>query len=250
LGDDDHLSPVFQSLGIGAFTALITGSLPTAIVAALTDTVGAISASVVLDVRQALLSREQVRLEKSIIEMVAANARLISAGRTLRDDWNVSQCASAEEIFDATLRAAMQASESKKLKHVSCLPMQVAYDPEISAEMAHRLIELARNCSYLELKVLYAMTLSESFVLRGVSVGAQIRDPIFDAVISLMFKGLINPSGLGSKYGGPFFNRLWVSASGLLLVKTMELHTIDRGEIQTVIDRLDELSTESHPPGS
>jgi hypothetical protein len=248
--DHDNLEWLSQSLGIGISTALITGSLPAAVSAAIFDAAGAASSSALSSIRQTLHSREEERLDQSVIEMVAANARLTSAGRKRRNDWNISPCASAEEIFDATLRVAMQASELRKLKHVSCLPIQVGYDPEISAEMAHRLIELSRNSSYLELKVLYAMTLRKSFVIRGVSTDAQIRDPIFDAVISLMFKGLINPSGLGSRYGGPFFNRLWVSATGLLLVKTMELSTINRDEILGVIDRLDEMPSEPHPPGS
>lgn len=73
----------------------------------------------------------------------------------------------AEEVAESVLLKSQREPEERKIPYMGHLFASVAFDPEISAQMAHQVIKTAEQLTYRQLCILKLAAVKQSFVLKS-----------------------------------------------------------------------------------
>ena len=123
------------------------------------------------DLSSRLLSpREQARVGSVFALAAAEIVERCQNGESVRDDGFFDNGgggrSDAEEVWESTLLKSQRESEEKKLPYMAHLLANLAFDREISAEMAHQMTKAAESMTYRQLCILQLSTTKETFNLR------------------------------------------------------------------------------------
>jgi hypothetical protein len=118
-----------------------------------------------------LARRERVRLG-GVLALTAATIQDRSRrGESLRQDGFFEQKpggrSDAEEVAESVLLKSQREPEERKLPYLAGLLANVAFDANISAEMAHQLIKVAEQLTYRQLCLLKIAAIKQSLSLRA-----------------------------------------------------------------------------------
>ena len=73
----------------------------------------------------------------------------------------------AEEVAESVLLKSQREPEEKKIPYMGHLLSNVAFDPQISAQMAHQIIKAAEQLTYRQLCILKLAVVKQAFGLRN-----------------------------------------------------------------------------------
>ena len=123
------------------------------------------------EVAQRILSpREQARIGFVLGQAVIEIRQRIDRGDALRADgfFDAQQGSrsNAEEVAESVLLKSQREAEEKKLPYMAHLLANIAFDPAISAEMAHQITKIAEQLTYRQLCILRLAVVKELFSLR------------------------------------------------------------------------------------
>lgn len=136
---------------------------------------GAIAAIVLKRVGQEVSERllgprEKVRVGAVIAIAAAEIKQRVENGECLRCDGFFDEKPSgrsdAEEVAESVLLKAQREPEEKKISYMAHLLSSVAFDPQISPQMAHQLIKAAEQLTYRQLCILKLAVVKQAFGLR------------------------------------------------------------------------------------
>ena len=154
------------------------------------------------DLSSRLLSpREQARVGGVFALAAAEIVERCQNGESVRDDGFFDNGgggrSDAEEVWESTLLKSQRESEEKKLPYMAHLLANLAFDREISAEMAHQMTKAAESMTYRQLCILQLSATKEKFTLRKRSYEGQDRFPkdlyqLIYEYYDLSNRGLIN----------------------------------------------------------
>jgi hypothetical protein len=214
---------------------------------------GAVASSVLKHVgdeisERVLSPRERVRVG-GVLALVASEVKgRLESGQTPRSDGFFSAGASgrsdADEVAEAVLLRSQREAEEKKLPYVAHLLASVAFDPGISAPMAHQLIKASEQLTYRQLCLLRLSAVKEAFVLRTTDYRQQGQFQI--ALLQILYecfdlytRGFVNFGG-SVAFGPADVNPGMMTAQGLgaHLHNAMQLATIPMNEIANVAQEL------------
>lgn len=182
-----------------------------------------------------LLSRQE---EKRIVNVMDLAKKKIESNlandKKLRDDDffdQISDRSTAEEILEGTLLVAQKEYEERKLQYIANLYANIAFNKDISREIADRLIKISSELTYRQLMIMSAVGFSqiagiqrkkEAYkVVQGLN-NVSIASEIFD----LYRKSLIFSSEVILDAGGINPSKLTLGGYGALLYNLMELPRI------------------------
>ena len=115
--------------------------------------------------------REEIRVGATLIIAAAEIERRLESGDILRTDGffetKETGRSDAEEILEAVLLKAQREPEEKKIKFMGYLLSSIAFDPEISVQMAHQLTKIAEQLTYQQLCILRLSEVKDEYGLRG-----------------------------------------------------------------------------------
>ena len=106
----------------------------------------------------------------------------------------------AEEVWESALLKSQREPEEKKLPYMAHLLANVAFNAEISAEMAHQMTKMAESMTYRQFCMLQLSTSKERFGLRQGNYDGQERFSkdlyqLLYEYFDLSARGLINFGG-------------------------------------------------------
>ena len=123
------------------------------------------------EVAERLLSpREQARIGFVLGQAVIEIRKRIDQGEALREDgfFDAQQGgrSNAEEVAESVLLKSQREAEERKLASMAHLLANIAFDPAISAEMAHQITKIAEQLTYRQLCILKLAVVKGLFSLR------------------------------------------------------------------------------------
>ncbi|MEK6768693.1 MAG: hypothetical protein AABY85_06860 [Gemmatimonadota bacterium] len=114
--------------------------------------------------------REKVRVGGVLAIAAAEIKQRIENGESVRSDGFFDRKAAgqsdAEEVAESVLLKSQREPEERKIPYMGFLLSNVAFDPQISAQMAHQIIKAAEQLSYRELCILKLAVVRQAFTLR------------------------------------------------------------------------------------
>lgn len=154
--------------------------------------------------------REQVRVG-GVLAIAAGEIRQrLESGESVRTDGffepKGASRSDAEEVAESVLLKSQREPEEKKIPYMGHLFAAVAFDTQISAQMAHQIIKIAEQLTYrqlciLKLAGLKLAGLNQPFVLRegdyrsqGGGFTKELYQVLYEC-LDLYYKGLINFGG-------------------------------------------------------
>src|SRR5207245_7578611 len=115
--------------------------------------------------------REKVRAGAVLaIAAEEINQRIENGERVRSDgffDEKPSSRSDAEEVAEGVLLKSQREPEEKKIPYMAHLLSSVAFDPEISAQMAHQITKAAEQLTYRQFCILKLAIMKQEFGLRG-----------------------------------------------------------------------------------
>lgn len=215
---------------------------------------GAVASSVLKHVgdevsERVLSPRERVRVG-GVLALVAAEVKSrIDNGQTPRTDGFFSSGqggrSNAEEVAEAVLLRSQREAEERKLPYVAHLLASIAFDPGISAAMAHQLIKASEQLTYRQLCLLRLAAVKDAFGLRKTDYRQQSQFKIellqvLYECLDLYTRGFVNFGG-SVAFGPSDVNPGQMTAQGLgaHLHNAMQLATIPIGDIAVVARELE-----------
>ena len=95
----------------------------------------------------------------------------LEKGESLRNDGffdrELTGRSEAEEVAESIILKCQRESQEKKIPYMGYLKAGIAFDSNISADMAHQLIKAAEELTYRQLCILKLAVVKDSFGLRG-----------------------------------------------------------------------------------
>lgn len=103
-----------------------------------------------------LSSRETARVAYSASVVISKIAKKLNNGESLRSDNafftnNGVQNSNAEELFEGVLLQCKRAHEEKKIRYISNIMANIAFDEDFGISEANQLLKLAENMTYRQL---------------------------------------------------------------------------------------------------
>lgn len=194
-----------------------------------------------------LRAREERRLSEAAGAIIARTAEKRSMGLDVRPDWNGDIDSRPEELVEQILRTVISETQERKVPYEAVIPVEVAFDESISLDDAFRLISLAASLSYMEMKILFALSTKNEWTFKSYDAGSPKHDPYLDSVLSLVYRNVLFPAGIGERYGGPFLSRVYLSPTGRALVRIMRLASLPSDEIDKVLVDLEDRRRNPYP---
>ena len=259
--DDERLRGWLNKVGelaigvSGTVISAVTGSLivDPLVAAAAGGLVGAATTitlkSVGHEVSSRLLSpREHARVGGVYLLAAVQIIERCQNGESIRDDGffdtgDIGR-SDAEEVWESALLKSQREPEEKKLPFMARLLANVAFDTEISAEMAHQMTKMAESMTYRQLCILQLSASKERFALRQgnyegqESFSKELYQLLYE-YFDLSNRGLIN-------FGGTLAITLpevnpgaaIPQAMGIDIYYQMQLHMIPDHELAPIADQL------------
>ena len=146
-----------SALGVGLGAVGIPGG--EAIGAVLGSSAGNLLTGLGQDIWERHLShREKKRLGTVLGVVIADIHRRREAGEIIRTD--------AAEVAESVLLKAQREPEEKKIPYMGYLFSSIAFDPQISVQMAHQLVKTAEQLTYRQLCILRLSKVKDEYGLR------------------------------------------------------------------------------------
>ena len=118
-----------------------------------------------------LSTRERMRIGTVLDFAITEMRRRVEAGESVRSDgfFDEKQAdkSDAEEVAESVLLKVQREPEEKKIPHMGYLFASIAFDPEISVQMAHQLTKIAEQLTYQQLCILRLSEVKDEYGLRG-----------------------------------------------------------------------------------
>ena len=148
----------------GALGFLAGGPISAAILGAGGATVAKTLKHIGQEVSERLLGpREKVRVG-GVLAIAAAEIKQRTDGFF---DEKPSGRSDAEEVAESVLLKSQREPEEKKIPYMGYLLSNIAFDPEISAQMAHQITKTAEQLTYRQLCILRLAVVKQAFGLRS-----------------------------------------------------------------------------------
>ena len=191
-----------------------------------------------------LSAREETRVGYVLASGAAQIRRRIEAGEVLRTDgfFDAKQTnrSEAEEVAESVLLKSQREPEEKKLPYLANLLANVAFDTQISAELAHQAAKTAEQLTYSQLCILQLAVFKDHFKLRRKdyrgqgSFSKQLYSPLYEC-LDLYHRGLINFGGTVA-FGPTDVNpgSMTVQGLGADIYNQMNLSAIPLGDVERV----------------
>ncbi len=212
----------------GGLTLLAAQPLQGAIIGAGVASLSLVLQHVASDMGQRMLSpREDLRIGEAMVSAVRKARENNEHGFHLRnDDFFASSPGErppAEEITEAVFLAIQREVQERKIPSESYLLVNIAYRPNVTPHMAHRLVRLIAELSYSQLSVLAVLGERPTWSLQSHRIDRPIDNPTLADVHDLVFRGVVTPSGITERNGGPFMSEISVGPVGSGLIELAEL---------------------------
>ncbi|KAA0910466.1 hypothetical protein [Pusillimonas sp. ANT_WB101] len=193
--------------------------------------------------------REQVRIG-GVLAIAASEIRQrLEKGESLRnDDFFEPKGAlrsDAEEVAESVLLKSQREPEERKLPYMGNLFAAVAFDSQISAQLAHQITKVAEQLTYRQLCILKLATVKESFSLRaddyrnhGGGFAKELYQVLYEC-LDLYYRGLINFGGevaFGPTDVKP--GSLTVQGLGVDIFNLMKLASIPESDLTPITAQL------------
>lgn len=192
--------------------------------------------------------REKVRIG-AVLAVAAAeiNKRIVSGEKVRTDgffDEKPSGRSDAEEVAESVLLRSQREPEEKKIPYMGHLLSSVAFDPQISAHMAHQIIKAAEQLTYRQLCILKLAVTKQVWGLRNGdyrgqgSFSKELYQVLYEC-IDLYHRGFINFGGEVA-FGPTDINpgKMTVQGLGADIYNLMRLVTIPEEDIAPIATRL------------
>lgn len=148
--------------------------------------------------------REKVRLGAALALASERIGERSKRGEPLRSDGfflpNPDRRSDAEEVAESVLLKAQREPEEKKIPYMANFLAAVAFDPQISASMAHQITTIAEQLTYRQLAILKLAAVKQPLALRDSDYHEQGSFPkelyqVLYECFDLYQRGLINFGG-------------------------------------------------------
>ena len=117
-----------------------------------------------------LSTREKVRIGAVLVNTAEEIRKRRKSGESLREDgfFDEKQTgrSDAEEVAESVFLKAQREPEEKKIQYMGYLLSSIAFDPEISVNLAHQLTKAAEQLTYRQLCILKICAAKDDFELR------------------------------------------------------------------------------------
>jgi hypothetical protein len=216
-------------------------------------------------IQRRLAPRQDVRVGEAINVAVMRSKEFIQQGREPRNDGffdeDITGRSDFDEINEAAVQAAMNAAQEKKVKYIGHLMANIAFNTEISVEMAHQLIDIANSLGYRSFVLLKIIANDDvrKFQDRPIENQAD-RVPVFSSVMAecygLFTRGLMEQKEtpesadshaiLGADNIIP--SKMCLSPLGKILSDNLDVEKINDNDVVYVntIKSLSDISTYAH----
>jgi len=148
--------------------------------------------------------REKVRVGAVLAIAIAEIGQRIENGESVRSDDFFDKRSSgrsdAEEVAESVLLKSQREPEEKKIPYMGHLLSSVAFDSQISAQMAHQIMKAAEQLTYRQLCILKLAVVKEPFGLRDEdyrghgSFSKELYQVLYEC-FDLYHRGFINVGG-------------------------------------------------------
>jgi hypothetical protein len=192
--------------------------------------------------------REKVRIGGVLALATEEISRRLQNGEKLRtDDFFKEQPSGrsyAEEVAESVLLKSQREPEEKKLPYMAYLLSGIAFDGEISAEMAHQIAKAAEQLTYRQLCILMLAVGKETFGLRDgdyrnqTSFPKQLYQLLYEC-IDLYYRGFISFGGdvaFGPTDVAP--GKMTVQGLGADVFNLMKLATLPDADLHPIAAQL------------
>lgn len=195
-----------------------------------------------------LAPREKVRVGGVLAIAAAEIDRRIRNGESLRSDGFFERTSTsrsdAEEVAESVLLKSQREPEERKLQYMGYLLANIAFDAEISGQMAHQIIKAAEGLTYRQLCIMKLAVVKDSFGLRSGDYrgqGSFTKDlyQVLYECLDLYNRGFVNFGGevaFGPTDIAP--GRMTVQGLGADLYNLMGLSTISNNELTPIAAQL------------
>jgi hypothetical protein len=149
--------------------------------------------------------REQVRVGGVIAIAAGQIQQRLEQGEAVRTDGFFDEKSSGrsdgEEVAESVLLKSQREPEEKKIPYMGHLFAGVAFDPLISAQLAHQIIKTAEQLTYRQLCIVKLAVVKHSFTLRASdyrNIGGGFAKDLYQVLyecLDLYHRGLINFCG-------------------------------------------------------
>lgn len=193
-------------------------------------------------------TREKVRIGGVLAIAAAEIDQRIKNGDKIRDDGFFEEKrqgrSDAEEVAESILLKCQREPEEKKIPYMGRLLSNVAFEREISAELAHQITKAGEQLTYRQLCILKLAVVKDAFGLkkedyRGQgSLSKELYQVLYEC-LDLYYRGFINFGGevaFGPTDVAP--GKMTVQGLGADLYNLMQLWTIPDGDLLPVAARL------------
>ena len=192
--------------------------------------------------------REKVRVGGVLAIAAAEIKQGIANGESVRTDGFFDEKPSgrsdAEEVAESVLLKSQREPEEKKIPYMGYLLSNIAFDPEISAQMAHQITKAAEQLTYRQLCILRLAVVKQAFGLRSGdyrgqgSFSKELYQVLYEC-LDLYHRGFINFGGevaFGPTDVAP--GKMTVQGLGADLYNLMKLATIPNEDIAPIATQL------------
>lgn len=184
------------------------------------------------EISNRLLSKQEEKRITNVMDLAKKKIENNFAdNKKLRDDDffdQVNDRSTAEEILEGTLLVAQKEYEERKLPYIANLYANIAFDKNISREMADTLIKISSDLTYRQLMILSAVGFSQITGIKGkeekyTEVRGLNNVSIASEIFDLYRKSLIFSSEVILDAGGINPSKLILGGYGALVYNLMEL---------------------------
>ena len=192
--------------------------------------------------------REKVRVGGVLAIAASQIKSRIENGERIRTDGFFDEKESgrsdAEEVAENVLLKSQREPEEKKLPYMGHLLSNIAFDSQISPQMAHQIIKIAEQLTYRQLCLLRLGVVKEGFGLRdgdyrGQDDFAKELYQVLYECLDLYHRGLVNFGG-GVAFGPTDIapGKMTVQGLGADLYNLMMLATIPQNDLVSIVRQL------------
>lgn len=192
--------------------------------------------------------REKVRVGGVLAIAASEINQRIKNGERVRSDGFFEERASgrtdAEEVAESVLLKSQREPEEKKIPYMGHLLSNVAFDTEISAQMAHQIIKTAEQLTYRQLCIMKLIVNKTAFGLRYQDYRGQ--DTFTKELYQLLYecldlynRGLVNFSGevaFGPTDISP--GKMTIQGLGADIYNLMNLNLIPEQDLVSIVAQL------------
>lgn len=192
--------------------------------------------------------REQVRVGGVLAIAASEIGQRLSDGDKIRTDGffypKETDRSDGEEVAESVLLKSQREPEEKKIPYMGHLLSSVAFEPTVSANMAHQLVKAAEQLTYRQLCILKLAVVKQDFALRATDYRGQqsftkeLYQVLYEC-LDLNHRAFVNFGG--EAIFGPTDvvpGRMTIQALGTDLYNLMKLSTIPNAELAPIIAQL------------